>query len=913
MTRLPFPVQVVERVETIDWIGRSRLVTRYAYHHGYFDAYEREFRGFGLVEPGTPRSSATTPSFDDGDFVNWDQRSWSPPVLTRTWFHTGAFDAGRRRQPAVRRASTGPSPALRGPGQAAAAAAMRLPDTVLPDGLDPFEEQEAYRALKGRALRTEMYADDGSAAADNPYTVTEQNFTVRLVQHQGPNLHAVFLRPPARDADLPLRAGRGRSAGQSRADPGNRRVRERAAERLRRLPAPRRATRRRNRRCRPPPSRCSAYDQARLHVRGTEHGYTNAVDDTGGLARRLPGPAACVVDSAEITGVTPPVRAAGITNLFTFDDIDGPGRRLVHGLAGGHRHRLRAGPGLRRRRDRGAGRRADPAVRRAARVPYRADDLSALLGPGELRAACAARRVVPGGADPGMVSAIFGSLVPAATLTAGGYVQLAGETGGGSRRDACTTPPVTATRRPTELAAAMISVFLPVRAVDPLGAITRVGYDAHRLLPASATDAVGNVTSAVSDYRVLLPATVTDPNGNRVSLAFDVLGRVTATAVMGKVDRGGRRRADRVQPPTWTRPRWPPSSPTRRATRRRCWGTPPPGSCTTRAPTSGPAGPRSPRRSPSTRWPARPTCPTWRDRRRTRTRGHPLPVPAGLRRRVRAGDPAQGPGGAGSGQRRGAVGHLRLDDLRQQGPAGPRLRAVLLGRERLRVRRRVRCRHGHAATTRRAASSRCCIPTARWEKTTFGPWLEQKWDGDDTVLVADPRSDPDVGDYFTRLLGTAPFTSWYDLRIGGQYGSTPEEQAAQQDAARKTAPFAATPATTHLDSVGRACLAVADNGPGVRYPVRTAYDTEGKPLAVFDELGRRAEEHCYRSAGPRRRVHLHRGHRHGRPARLPRQRRRRRAAHPASTWPGRPSARGTPAATRSGSSTIWRGGSRTAT
>ena len=36
--------------ETIDWIGRNRLVSRYAYHHGYFDGYEREFRGFGMVE-----------------------------------------------------------------------------------------------------------------------------------------------------------------------------------------------------------------------------------------------------------------------------------------------------------------------------------------------------------------------------------------------------------------------------------------------------------------------------------------------------------------------------------------------------------------------------------------------------------------------------------------------------------------------------------------------------------------------------------------------------------------------------------------------------------------------------------------------------------------------------------------------
>ena len=50
ITRLPFPVHVVERVETLDRISGNRFVTRYAYHHGYFDGVEREFRGFGMVE-----------------------------------------------------------------------------------------------------------------------------------------------------------------------------------------------------------------------------------------------------------------------------------------------------------------------------------------------------------------------------------------------------------------------------------------------------------------------------------------------------------------------------------------------------------------------------------------------------------------------------------------------------------------------------------------------------------------------------------------------------------------------------------------------------------------------------------------------------------------------------------------------
>ena len=50
ITKLPFPVHVVERVETFDHVSRTKLVSTYRYHHGYFDGVEREFRGFGMVE-----------------------------------------------------------------------------------------------------------------------------------------------------------------------------------------------------------------------------------------------------------------------------------------------------------------------------------------------------------------------------------------------------------------------------------------------------------------------------------------------------------------------------------------------------------------------------------------------------------------------------------------------------------------------------------------------------------------------------------------------------------------------------------------------------------------------------------------------------------------------------------------------
>src|SRR5262249_27769123 len=37
VTRLPFPVHVVQRVQTHDVISRNRFVTRFAYHHGCYD------------------------------------------------------------------------------------------------------------------------------------------------------------------------------------------------------------------------------------------------------------------------------------------------------------------------------------------------------------------------------------------------------------------------------------------------------------------------------------------------------------------------------------------------------------------------------------------------------------------------------------------------------------------------------------------------------------------------------------------------------------------------------------------------------------------------------------------------------------------------------------------------------------
>lgn len=43
------PVYCVQCVDTYDRIGGNHFITRYAYHHGFFDGVERE-NGFGMEE-----------------------------------------------------------------------------------------------------------------------------------------------------------------------------------------------------------------------------------------------------------------------------------------------------------------------------------------------------------------------------------------------------------------------------------------------------------------------------------------------------------------------------------------------------------------------------------------------------------------------------------------------------------------------------------------------------------------------------------------------------------------------------------------------------------------------------------------------------------------------------------------------
>jgi hypothetical protein len=91
ITKLPFPVHVVEKVVTVDKWRQTRFTTTYSYHHGYFDGEEREFRGFGRVEQtdvedfGTFASGNAASPYISDDHTLWsDILSTSAPSSTPT-------------------------------------------------------------------------------------------------------------------------------------------------------------------------------------------------------------------------------------------------------------------------------------------------------------------------------------------------------------------------------------------------------------------------------------------------------------------------------------------------------------------------------------------------------------------------------------------------------------------------------------------------------------------------------------------------------------------------------------------------------------------------------------------------------------------------------------------------------------
>ena len=188
VTRLPFPVQLVAEITTADAVSGASSTTRFRYHDGYFDPSARAFRGFGYVESWQSQSYAPfEPSVQNPDWpvarVNADLQV--APVYSKTWYCTGAyFLSGELQRQNARAYFAGDPDAYRVPPSVFDPAILAAGGPIL---------QQAYAALAGKVIHAELYAQDGDPdLAATPYTVSEADYAVILVQAAGPQGLAAF-------------------------------------------------------------------------------------------------------------------------------------------------------------------------------------------------------------------------------------------------------------------------------------------------------------------------------------------------------------------------------------------------------------------------------------------------------------------------------------------------------------------------------------------------------------------------------------------------------------------------------------------------------------------------------------------------------------------------------------------------
>jgi RHS repeat-associated protein len=864
MTRLPFPVQVVERVETVDSISRNRFVTRYAYHHGYFDGVEREFRGFGMVEQWDTEERADLVAADGSSGANVDLASHVPPVLTRTWFHVGIY-LGRER---VSNYFAGGLDAndrgeyYREPGLSDAEARRRLlDDTVLPDGLTLDEEREACRALKGSMLRQEVYGLDGSAKAAHPYTVTEQNFTIEVLQRLNGNRYAVFLTH-AREA---LTYHYDRNPDDPRVahmltlevDEFGNVLKQASIGYGRRQPDT----------SLPPADRDR---QTKTFFTYTENRVTNGIDNAGNFRTPLP----CEARTYELTGLTLPNGGARVT----LHDALGAGL-----AAAPIPYEQIPATGMLQKR-----------LMEHVRTLYRRDDLTGALPLGSLESLALPFESYTLALTAGLVANVYGGRVTDGMLaTEARCVHSEGDNNWWTPSGQMFYSPDDGHTPAQELLLARAHFFLRRRYRDPFHTALEntqkiVTYDRYDLLVEETVDPFGNRVTAGErhvdptqplvrrglDYRVLQPTLVMDANRNRAMTAFDALGMVAGTAVMGKPlpapaegDSLEGFDADLTDPIILEHLANPLGAPAQILAR-----------ATTRLVYDLFAYYR-------TRELANPEPPVMYTLVRETHDSDPVPS-GGLRcrhsfsysdgfgreiqKKVRAE--------AGPVPQRDSTARIIVDDngqpLMTPNDVEPRWVGsgwTIFNNKGKPVRQyepfftdthrfEFDARAGVSPVLFYDPVDRVVAtlhPNRTWDKVVCDPWRKETWDVNDTVLVANPARDPDVGDFFGRLSDAEYLPTWHTRREGGALGTR------EQEAARKAAVHANTPTIAYTDSLGRAFLTVGRNrfkygdaastDPPIEEFSRTRvmFDIEGNEREVVDAKDRLVTRYEYDLRGNR--------------------------------------------------------------
>jgi RHS repeat-associated protein len=479
ITSLCFPVQCVSGVLTTDAVSGTQYSNSYTYHHGYYDHREKEYRGFARVEQ------------TDADDFDTNAAADQVPVLTKTWFHTGAY-FGMDRILHQLADEYFQNPAF---------TEYQLPDPILPTDLTADEAREAVRACKGMILRQEVYALDGAVnpgLAGYPYTAEEHTNLITLLQPRGSNLYAAFLTVESQRISYqyernPADPRIAHTLNTAFDEYGN--VVDGYAVVYARQPVN--------------PARPGGItlpggqhlpaavmtEQQNTFIIHTHNAYTGQLITA--TTYRLP--VACETLTYEVTGLKPS------STYFSIQDFTAPP--------------------------------APPTLTRLKhqRTLFMQNDLMTILPLYTMDTMGLVYQQYHLAFDAA-VTALSGKAT-IAILETGQYLESAVYIGAHyfPATDATDDWWVPAGRVGYLDAGTPLPFFLPYQYLDAYGFATTLAYEIHWLLPVSVTDPLDNTTTASPiDYRVLAPQTVTDPNGNATDFRYDALGVLVAVAIRGK-------------------------------------------------------------------------------------------------------------------------------------------------------------------------------------------------------------------------------------------------------------------------------------------------------------------------------------------------------------------------------------------
>ncbi len=443
-----------------------------------------------------------------------DKTLHQEPVITKSWFHTGAFlsrgkilnqfaheywyeEMNRQGFAVVNHEAPLPDARL--------IAAPGLDASII-DRLSAEEWREALRACKGMGLRSEVFAKDAPLAGATPeqlqkeltpYSVATHNSVIELLQPKAQNKHAVFVVKKSevitysyeRNTEDPRIA---HTLNIKLDEYGN--VLESAAVVYPRVLAD------------------AQQEQLKTVIIYTQNQFTEKdIIDDDVYRLRLPSE----VRTYEFKGVT---KNGSYYSIKNFDDIlstakssEAKYHELNKPLVSG---------------------KSQWRLIEHIRTIYRSNtDLSAALPLHHLESLALPFESYQLAYTPELITDIYGTKVNAALMPVGKFTHSEGDDNWWIRSG--TTQFIEGTETAND---AQNRFYVPISYTDPYGAKTKVKYEInyHLFIEETEDELKNNVKVDLFNFRTLSPQRMKDPNNNISEAITDELGMVKAMAVFGK-------------------------------------------------------------------------------------------------------------------------------------------------------------------------------------------------------------------------------------------------------------------------------------------------------------------------------------------------------------------------------------------